>query len=353
MQMRAWGQIRHWGLAIAAIYALVVIAMAGPAGPGDFLWLLSCYTATIVTLAAGVAALWAACRIARFGLPTAIAWPVTRRFDRVVPLTTFAITMAAFTLFKQSMLPQAGFAFGQSIAVTEQAMLGRDAWQVTHALLRSPLWSQAIDLAYHAWFAPMTLGMVLCAFAPRDSALATRYMLAFVLVWIVEGSLVAYWLPAAGPCFYDAVQPGPDRFAALHDHLRAQSDWLRATGFPGLSALDYQRELFRAFTTRHLTFGAGISAMPSLHNAMAVLFACAAFHHGRRIGYLFAAYAVVIAVGSVHLGWHYAMDGIVAAAMTMAIWKLTGVIVHATRTAAGVAPAPEPQAVAARMGTNP
>jgi hypothetical protein len=84
--------------------------------------------------------------------------------------------------------------------------------------------------------------------------------------------------------------------------------------------------------------------MPSLHNAMAVLFACAAYQADRRIGRLFAGYALLIWIGSIHLGWHYAVDGIVAAALTVAIWKLAGLF-HRTRPAI---PASESPAMAVR-----
>jgi membrane-associated phospholipid phosphatase len=36
------------------------------------------------------------------------------------------------------------------------------------------------------------------------------------------------------------------------------------------------------------------------------------------------AYAVLIWIGSVYLGWHYATDGIVGASMTIGLWKLSG-----------------------------
>ena len=65
----------------------------------------------------------------------------------------------------------------------------------------------------------------------------------------------------------------------------------------------------------------GISAMPSLHNAIAVLYALIAFRIGKAIGIFMSLYAAIIFVGSVHLGWHYAVDGIIAAIAMYAIWK--------------------------------
>jgi hypothetical protein len=38
------------------------------------------------------------------------------------------------------------------------------------------------------------------------------------------------------------------------------------------------------------------------------------------------AYAVVIFIGSVHLGWHYAIDGYAGIAGTWLIWKFAGFV---------------------------
>src|SRR3546814_5985014 len=59
--------------------------------------------------------------------------------------------------------------------------------------------------------------------------------------------------------------------------------------------------------------------MPSVHNGLAALFAIAAFRLWRPLGWVVAAYAALIWVGSIHLGWHYAIDGMVSIAMTFAI----------------------------------
>jgi hypothetical protein len=70
--------------------------------------------------------------------------------------------------------------------------------------------------------------------------------------------------------------------------------------------------------------GSGISAMPSVHNALAALFAMASFKLNRIAGWLLTFYAAFIWIGSIHLGWHYALDGIVAIALTFGIWHVCG-----------------------------
>ena len=45
---------------------------------------------------------------------------------------------------------------------------------------------------------------------------------------------------------------------------------------------------------------------------------------------LLTAFAVVIQVGSVHLGWHYAVDGYIGARLTLAVWLGVGWVMKKT-----------------------
>lgn len=325
-------------------YALVVFTLWGGGHGGDIAALCLGYVSLVAagTAFAGSIALlnatWSAVRRGERCAPTALArgfladrWRSNRGASLWQPLLTFVILMTAFTFFKQVVLPQAGFAYGPTFAAVDRAMFGTDPWRITHAVFASPWWSQAIDLAYHAWFAPMMFGVILCAFARPGSVLAWRYMLAFCLAWIVQGSIMAYGFPAAGPVYYATFQPGPAQFTELTDLLAAQDSALRHHGAPGLSALLFQQHLLRIFQSGAIAVGGGISAMPSLHNAMAILFACASWRVSPLHGRAMSIYAGVIWIGSIHLGWHYALDGIVALAATMALWKLTGVLGYRAR----------------------
>jgi hypothetical protein len=53
----------------------------------------------------------------------------------------------------------------------------------------------------------------------------------------------------------------------------------------------------------------GIAAMSSMHVAMVVLFSSAGFHVRRIPGYAHLFSLVLVFASSVHLGWHYAVDG--------------------------------------------
>jgi hypothetical protein len=72
--------------------------------------------------------------------------------------------------------------------------------------------------------------------------------------------------------------------------------------------------------------GAGISAMPSMHIAMACWAALALRAYSRKMQWVGWTYVGLIWFGSVHLGWHYFTDGVVGALGALVVWQLAGVI---------------------------
>lgn len=315
------------------IYVTIVVALCHP-GFLIFTTLLATYAGSMASiwLMVGLCMLFGAMvRRHRAGI-AAPAWTIARDFfvsrwneDRLIsffmPLFCFVPMITAYNTFKALYLPSAGFWAGRHIALGERAMLGgHDAWQLTHAMLPSPWATQIIDLCYHGWFVPMVVGIAVCSYARPDSRIGWRYLTSYLTLWSLQGTLIAYLLPAAGPALHGGMHPESKNFSALKHLLESQDLFLRAHGAPGLYSVEYQHGLIALFGRASITIGGGISAMPSLHNAMAVLFACAAWSIGRRTGMIATAYALLIWFGSIHLGWHYAADGIVAAIVTVTTW---------------------------------
>jgi len=77
-----------------------------------------------------------------------------------------------------------------------------------------------------------------------------------------------------------------------------------------------------------LVIGGGVSAIPSVHNGMAVLFALMSFRFHWTLGVATSLFAFLIWIASVYLNWHYAIDGIAGAAGAILVWHVSGKIVE-------------------------
>lgn len=201
------------------------------------------------------------------------------------------------------------------LANLDRAVLGRDAWEWTHRLF-GPLGTQLLDRFYQMWFFVMMCCMGWFCFT-RNTQLQLRGLLCYLLCWGFLGSLLATSLASVGPCFYDQFVGG-HRFQPMMARLQ-QIDSTHP-----LMALDVMGYLARSYGQDRL--GAGISAMPSLHVAIAFLSFLAVRDYSDffLIKLSAAVFAILIFVGSVHLGWHYASDGIVGVLATWLFWWLTG-----------------------------
>ena len=322
-------------LAVVSLYSIAVL-MSGQIDPVDFLRLLAKYVDASFTLWSCVGLLWLLVLLYRrrprngnvvspvkvIAAEAARRWESDRGVSLFWPPLMFALMMASFNAFKQMVLPLAGYRFDALFAQLDRALfLGNDPWRVTHALFGSPIQILMIDRAYNGWFAPMSLGVVLCAWLPQSTfRQRTQYLLSYMGVWIVIGSVLAFLLPTAGPCFFDALAGPTPQFRSL---MATLADAQTKLGVP-LNALRNQEMLLQLRASPVLVVGGGISAMPSVHNGLAALFALGGFQINRKLGYLLTAYAALIWFGSIHLGWHYAIDGLVAIALTYVIWRVCG-----------------------------
>ena len=73
----------------------------------------------------------------------------------------------------------------------------------------------------------------------------------------------------------------------------------------------------------------GISAMPSMHVASTVMMTLYAFSVSRIWGWVMTAFTAVILVGSVQLGWHYAIDGYVSIVVALGCYWVARKVVTA------------------------
>ena len=178
--------------------------------------------------------------------------------------------------------------------------------------------SSLINVVYNVWFYVVFGVMAWQAASLRDPRLRLQFLLSFVLTWALLGSLAATLLSSAGPVYYGRVTGLEDVYAPLMAYLHAADE-----RYP-IWALGVQEMLWTHYQHVIAGAGSGISAMPSMHVGTSVLFTLLGWRAHRLLGLAFAAFTGVILVGSVHLGWHYAVDGYVAIVATCLIWVVVG-----------------------------
>lgn len=250
-------------------------------------------------------------------------WDYDRGFSFLMPPILATVLLATYNMFKQRVLPNAGFSLDSHLASVDRSILGSDAWQITHGMLPSPWVTQVIDILYHPLFFPMTIAIALCSFMAPQSELRFRYLLGYTLLWSVVGSMFAFLMPAAGPCFDYFFHGSEVDFRPLTDLIAQQHAYLKSVGAPGLYSPTYQEHLLSLFGADGVALGGGISAIPSLHNGMTALFVCFAISWKRKLAFVLIPYSLIIWFGSIHLGWHYAIDGIVGNLLAIACWMMT------------------------------
>jgi hypothetical protein len=206
---------------------------------------------------------------------------------------------------------------------------GVDPWRLVHPLLATPWITASLDRLYALWIPLSAAVLIWQAYGSRPFERA-RFFLSYVTVYVLLGTVLAIGLSSAGPCYYGRVTGEPDPYRPLMRYL-----WSVHAETPLLS-LQAQEVLWGYYIEqRHVPF-LSISAMPSVHVAIAVLFALTGWQTGRAIGIMLGIYAVIVLLGSVHLGWHYAVDGYFAAVATIAIWITCGAVTRRWFRAAGL-----------------
>jgi PAP2 superfamily len=225
--------------------------------------------------------------------------------------------MSTFRSFKETIPRIQPFAWDETLMKLDYHLhFGNHPWALLQPLLGRPVITRALDIVYVAWF-PLLAGFVLWMAWSRRRTLRLRFFVSLGFLWIVVGTIMATLLSSAGPCYYSHVTHSDNPFLPLMNYLH----YVHEDSF--LWSVRTQQGLWDAYLNSiHVPLG-GISAMPSMHVSVAVLFALVGFEVNPWFGRILLIFAMINLVGTVHLGWHYAIDGYVGVALTWMIWKAT------------------------------
>jgi len=255
---------------------------------------------------------------------------LSRIVGLVLPVVIISIFNSIHTSFKATIGTIEPYHFDPLFAALDKSIHGGVApWQITHGLISTTNGTLIIDLFYTGWFFVMWGFLFWQIFRLNHPMQRQQFLLSYVLCWSVIGTLFAHLLASAGPCYYGMVTDGSDLYAPLMERLHLMKLELLFHGdWRDLRALNGQEYLRAGHLNAEVVSGGGISAMPSMHVSMAMLFMLSAWQINKIFGWLMLAYLLVIIFGSVHLGWHYAVDGYVSVLLTIIIWLLSGQVVR-------------------------
>jgi hypothetical protein len=211
-----------------------------------------------------------------------------------------AMQMSILTWTKV-MLPIASrFWADPMLANIDRVIFGQDPWLLAHSLFG---WAGPfIDFAYVTWLPIKFATTLFVLVVPETRRKARALVTDFVMVASV--AIGQYLLPSAGPVFFDRIGFGT-RFNQI-----PIEPWVETT----------RSYLWQDYLRAGGELGGGISAMPSLHVAAALWVALVWNSYDRRAGLIGFCYFLTIFIGSVFLGWHYAVDGIVGILITGLAW---------------------------------
>jgi hypothetical protein len=247
----------------------------------------------------------------------AVAWRTARTTltnDRLVSyvftIVFLPLYLAAFSGWKAWITQSAPFSWDASLSHWDRVLHGGvDPWRVLHPWFGTPVVARALSTAYaYGWTIALHACVAWVAITRRP-----RLLVASMIAWPLCGLVLARWFLSAGPAFYAQVAPGPNPYRELVTfHWSIQS-----------SAAFWQAYLWEVHAMRLPVLGAGISAMPSMHLTAGTLCLCAIWGQGRWWRVTGLTFLLVMLVGSIHTGWHYAVDSYVGIVCALVFWWIT------------------------------
>lgn len=250
--------------------------------------------------------------------------PATGRIPRLmsaylVGVATVVLLMPAFSAVKTAVALTGGFWAEQPLADIDAIMHGGDAWRLYMPVAEYVPWV-LLHVSYNlGWYVLAVATPILITLADLDTARRDRFLLTYGTMWVVLANGIAIALSSAGPVYFEAVT-GEARFAE-YEAIR---------GTIGLEEGELVRllqdTLWENYASGANRPGLAISAFPSMHVALAALVAVYTWSLGRVAAIIGTTYLLLVQLGSVAYGWHYAIDGYFSILAVIAIWWAVGLI---------------------------
>ena len=177
-------------------------------------------------------------------------------------------------------------------------------------------WQPFLDLAYLTFFPVQVLVPLLFLLHARLRPQRGRFFFAYCLLWMVGSVVYALW-PSVGPIYHQ-----PAEFTTVAEAPHTQK--IQATLIQDYVRLRADPAYYRVKLSH------GVAALPSLPVAMIALFALATARV-RAVSMALWGLTFITFIGSLALGWHYAVDGYAGVVLALAVWVGARPLVGGTR----------------------
>ncbi|MCB1380858.1 MAG: phosphatase PAP2 family protein [Alphaproteobacteria bacterium] len=241
-------------------------------------------------------------------------------------LIAVAPVIAAVMVFNKALLEMKiaiplvqPFTWDKAFVSLDRALhFGVDPWRLIQPFMGFPWLTYAVNVTYIMWFLALFGAWFWFGFQARLTEERTRFFLAYMMTWWIGGGLLSVAFSSAGPVYLDRLGVNPNPYTGLFAYLDQVHAQLN------LGSANIQQALWDGYVGKIPAMG--ISAFPSMHNATAALFVMAFWKTSRAAGIAFIVYGIIILLGSIHLGWHYAVDGYGGVLIALLCWWLAGPI---------------------------
>ncbi|MDP2063126.1 MAG: phosphatase PAP2 family protein [Phaeovulum sp.] len=247
----------------------------------------------------------------------ALLWPVPQARQRLLDFWLAAASLlplhVGFATLKTLLPGMVPFYADPALAQVDAWLHGgTDAWVLVHAWGRGLPVALVEQIYLLGWSFVAVLFPLMLAASDDDKDRRRRFLTLYLASWIVLGNLLALAGSSAGPVFYDQLL-GAARFMAL-------GPTLLESGIADSQIGAIQDYMWWNYLNGAQQPSAAISAFPSLHVAIATLFALYLAERSRWLAPIGAAFLLAILFMSAFTGYHYAIDGYVSIAFVGLVW---------------------------------
>jgi PAP2 superfamily len=175
--------------------------------------------------------------------------------------------------------------------------------------------ARPLDVLYAGWLVVMYVVTAWNIFGDTSVYRRLRFLWVYLLAWIFLGSIGATYMSSVGPLFVQYFVPEhKDIYAGLAQNF---NDIIKDDFFFAAKT----RELLLKWTMSEQVFQPNaLSAMPSMHVAVAWLMTLYARAYNRKLFYVSAVFCFAVVIGTVYFGFHYAVDSYLSIPVVTLLW---------------------------------